>query len=243
MTADRLVLQVTSPADGQRTVTVLSDRVRQVSVFGDPIRNGAAVGLATGALGPVGHYTVWEHTAASPIVHALLLGSLGGGGSARGCRVQSRGRRLSCIRGDCPHCSAAGGHDSTRNPLVTDTVDERSAVMIRFFAVLGFIMSTALVAHAQRVASFPDLPMRLNLGDEVTVGEIGGATSHGRLTEITPERLTLRMDSRDVVITRERVREVRACCDSLGNGTLIGLVAGATLGALVARGFSDHPGR
>ena len=91
LSTDRLVLRVTSPADGQKTVTVLSDRVRQVSVFGDPIRNGAAVGLATGAaLGLIGHYTVWEHTAASPIVHALLLGSLGAGVGALADAVFSR---------------------------------------------------------------------------------------------------------------------------------------------------------
>jgi hypothetical protein len=91
MTPDRLVLRVTSPADGQGTVTVGSDRVRQVSVVGDSIRNGAAIGLASGAaLGLVGHYTVWERTAASPIVHVLLLGSLGAGVGAIADAVFSR---------------------------------------------------------------------------------------------------------------------------------------------------------
>ena len=114
--------------------------------------------------------------------------------------------------------------------------------IIRVLAALGLVVGTAVFAHAQdRVASFADLPMRINLGDRLTVQESGGATWRGRLTHITPEQLVLRVDGRDRVMARNEVRQVRICCDSLRNGTLIGLGAGAVLGVLVASDFSERP--
>jgi hypothetical protein len=113
--------------------------------------------------------------------------------------------------------------------------------MLWILALFGLITGvTASPARAQLVQSFPELQLRLDLQDKVTVIDTGGTTWRGRLIQVTREQLVVRVDSRDVALGRDRVQQVRVCCDSLLNGTLIGLGAGATLGALAAVDFSGH---
>ena len=87
MTPERIVVRV----GPQRDVTLHARSLRELSLVGDPIGDGAAIGFGAGvALGLVGHYTVWRRTAASPVIHALLLGSLGAGVGALADAISRR---------------------------------------------------------------------------------------------------------------------------------------------------------
>lgn len=96
------------------------------------------------------------------------------------------------------------------------------------------------LATAQPVASFSELPQRLNVGDTVTVDRVDGTQARGRLVRMTADLLVLKTADDEVPLTGDRVRRVAVCCDSLVNGTLIGLAAGSVFGVVVARSITEH---
>lgn len=96
-------------------------------------------------------------------------------------------------------------------------------------------------AAAQRVETFAELPLRLNVGDTVTVYEVDGTRVRGLFVRMAPEMLVLRTGDADVTLAADRVRRVGTCCDRLLNGPLIGFAAGGIFGVLVVRDFSDRP--
>jgi hypothetical protein len=111
--------------------------------------------------------------------------------------------------------------------------------VIPVFAV-GLLLVAAL-AGAQPAASFEDLPLHLNLDDQIRVVSEDGRTIRGTLVALSPDALDVRADGNVHRFTPETTREVGVRGDSLANGAIIGLGAGAAYGGAFAYGFSDHP--
>lgn len=96
------------------------------------------------------------------------------------------------------------------------------------------------LATAQAVASFADLSQRLNVGDTVTVDRVDGTQTRGHLVRMTPDVLVVKTAADDVALDRAQVRRIAVCCDSLLNGALIGLAAGAVLGVSASRSLAEY---
>lgn len=103
------------------------------------------------------------------------------------------------------------------------------------------LLLAATVAGAQPATTFGELPLRLNTDDSVRVIGADGATTRGTIVGISPATLEVRVNGDIRTFTPDSVREVAVRGDSLRNGTLIGLGAGAAYGVAFARAFSDHP--
>ncbi|MGE0461475.1 MAG: hypothetical protein AB7Q16_08915 [Vicinamibacterales bacterium] len=88
--------------------------------------------------------------------------------------------------------------------------------------------------------SFARLPDHLNVGDTVTVESADGAEVRGRVIRMVPDAIVVTGPSAERMVDASGVLRISACCDSLQNGTLIGLGIGAVFGALFAAGFSDN---
>jgi hypothetical protein len=103
---------------------------------------------------------------------------------------------------------------------------------VRSLAAVVLVLLLAPAAHAQAPESFAALPLRVNLGDTLTVVTDDGRRTRGRLIGITPAELVLRTDrARSVSLPAAGIREVaKRGRDSLTNGALVGLGAGAALG-------------
>jgi hypothetical protein len=112
--------------------------------------------------------------------------------------------------------------------------------MTRAFALPILLSVAACAANPPPVATFGDLPDRVNLGDAVTASGDGDERWRGHVVGMRPDELVLRVEGREVVLAADRVRRVAMCCDSLKDGPLIGLGIGAGLGALVFSGFSER---
>jgi hypothetical protein len=106
--------------------------------------------------------------------------------------------------------------------------------MLRTLLALILLIGPAASAGAQTVASFAELPLRLDLGDTVTVRGSDDRTWRGRILGMRPGELVLRTDVEDVTFTSAEVRAVSACCDGVRNGTLIGLGVGLAMAGLSA---------
>ena len=90
---------------------------------------------------------------------------------------------------------------------------------------------------------FQDLPLFVSLGERVTVTDNTGRELQGEIIDISPSALSVlvddtRHDIQEANITRIRQRRP----DSLKNGTLIGLLAGALFGGLGMAGSGGEPG-
>jgi hypothetical protein len=106
-------------------------------------------------------------------------------------------------------------------------------------AALLLLCASATRVEAQGVASsFDQLAVLVNPGDKITVVDITGGETKGRIEKLSPDRLTLvtpagsrELGEADVALIRQR-RD-----DSLKNGAIIGAVAGTvyyvTLAALL----------
>jgi hypothetical protein len=105
--------------------------------------------------------------------------------------------------------------------------------MPRPLIVLIFICAVSRPAQAQTVATFEDLPLRLNVGDTVTIDTHAGQAWHGRILRITPDRIVLGTQGRDVTLTAPQVHTVSSCCDAVSNGGLIGLGVGGLIAGLI----------
>jgi hypothetical protein len=103
------------------------------------------------------------------------------------------------------------------------------ALLCRTLTVVAIIMATAIPGRAQVLATFRELPLRLDLGDTVTVLDLRGTRVRGRVLSLTPDQIVVGDSAPGVAFTSDRVRQVERCCDSIKNGTLIGAL---TLGAI-----------
>lgn len=106
--------------------------------------------------------------------------------------------------------------------------------------VAGFLW-LATSAAAQPVATFADLPVRLNVGDRVSVEDRSGAVTSGRLERLTPEELAVAAETGTArVFPAARVRRVQRRGDSLGNGMSLGAIIGGALGGALGGAFSGE---
>jgi hypothetical protein len=110
--------------------------------------------------------------------------------------------------------------------------------VVRTAAILVFLWS-ASPAGAQVLGEFSELPRRIHPGDSITVVDLAGQAWSGRVAELTADRIVLEARER-ITFERERVQEVKHCCDPLMNGTVIGLAAGAAFGFAAAVRFSGE---
>ena len=99
-------------------------------------------------------------------------------------------------------------------------------------------------AEAQVATTLAELPLRVNLDDTVTVTGPSGETWRGRVLDMEPDWLVLRIpssgDSRELRLTRDQVSQVvLRKRDSLRNGAFIGLGTAAFV-YLAALAASDN---
>lgn len=95
-------------------------------------------------------------------------------------------------------------------------------------------------ASAQVVATFADLPLRLNIGERVTVEDRSGAAVKGTVQRLTSEEIVVTTTGGERVFTRASVSRIQRRGDSLRNGMLIGAVLGGALGGAFAGSFSGE---
>jgi hypothetical protein len=98
-------------------------------------------------------------------------------------------------------------------------------------------------ASAQQAASsFEQFETRLKPGDTVYVIDRSGQETKGRIDLITAASLQLRLDgSRREIFKSDVARVERRSRDSVRNGLLIGLGAGAALGFFAGRSVDEGP--
>ena len=111
---------------------------------------------------------------------------------------------------------------------------------LRLSIAIAAVSATAAcgAARAPLTTSFAQLPDHLNVGDTVTVEGTNGAEVRGRVVRMAPDALVVSGPSAERMLDAGGVLRISACCDSLRNGTLIGLGSGAALGALFGAGFN-----
>ncbi len=123
--------------------------------------------------------------------------------------------------------------------------------MTRPTLVLGLLTVAATVAASPAEAqttsdhlSFDRLALLINQGDRISVTDRNGRELHGRLIDLSPGVLSLRIDyarhdleEAEISIVRRRHR------DSLKNGAISGFISGAVVAAILMRGAGEyHPG-
>ena len=105
---------------------------------------------------------------------------------------------------------------------------------MHFFSVVAiavFATFIPAIGTAQTV-TFDALSKYVDVGDLVTVTAADGTRSSGRITALTGLSLELKVDSGNAWFSGSTLRRVQVN-DSLANGSIIGLVAGAVPGAIV----------
>jgi hypothetical protein len=101
-----------------------------------------------------------------------------------------------------------------------------------FLILLVIIVPAALAAQGP-ARSFEELRSRPRAaaGESVQVIDSAGASIKGKIAEITNNSLTLTIDGTPRVMNESLIKEIRyRPKDSLWNGTLIGIIAGAGVG-------------
>ena len=107
--------------------------------------------------------------------------------------------------------------------------------------VMLALAGLAASASAQEATRFADLPLRLNLGDEVGVEDRSGVVTWGRLERLTPDEIAVAaMPGAERVFPGANVRRVQKRGDSLGNGMRLGAVIGGVFGCGVFGAFSGE---
>ena len=100
--------------------------------------------------------------------------------------------------------------------------------------VMAFVGGPAS-ASAQALTVFADLPLRLNLGDEVTVDARDGDSFAGHVVRMTADQIAVAgADARQRVFAATDVQRVRRRGDRLVNGVRIGAIVGGAGGAVLA---------
>lgn len=99
----------------------------------------------------------------------------------------------------------------------------------------------AASASAQEATTFADLPLRLNLGDEVGVEDRSGVVTWGRLEHLTPEEMVVAAQpGAQRVFPGASVRRVQKRGDSQWNGMRLGALIGGAFGCGVFGAFSGE---
>jgi hypothetical protein len=123
--------------------------------------------------------------------------------------------------------------------------------MKRYMAAMGIVgLASALwgttPAAAQQVSSFEQLQVLVKPGDTVTVTDMTGTTTKGKIEALTPE--SLRLSANDIVreFSANDTRLVRQRkSDSLKNGAIVGAVtsggAAAVMVGVLCAAFGDCP--
>lgn len=93
---------------------------------------------------------------------------------------------------------------------------------------------------AQSVQTFPELPLRVNLGDKVRIEDPSGATRAGRVLRLTPEEIVVDTAAGEQRFTSATVREVALRRNSRRKGVLIGAGVGAVIGAVAGCAGPDR---
>ena len=109
---------------------------------------------------------------------------------------------------------------------------------MHFFSVVAiavFATFIPAIGTAQTV-TFDALSKYVDVGDLVTVTAADGTRSSGRITALTGLSLELKVDSGNAWFSGSTLRRAQVN-DSLANGSIIGLVAGAVPGAIVGNLF------
>jgi hypothetical protein len=103
--------------------------------------------------------------------------------------------------------------------------------MIRSFR-LALLMNvcTMSVASAQPLPSSSEDFSAMTRGRELIVVEESGVENTGRLLRVTPDTLTMTIRGKTHTFPRQQVTAIFERGDSVKNGTVIGLVAGAAIG-------------
>lgn len=105
------------------------------------------------------------------------------------------------------------------------------------FALAGLAAS----ASAQEATRLADLPLRLNLGDEVGIEDRSGAVTWGRVERLTAEEIVIAAQrGGERVFPGASVRRVERRGDSLLNGMGRGAVIGGAFGCGVFGVFSGE---
>ncbi len=110
-------------------------------------------------------------------------------------------------------------------------------VIAAAFVFVGLVSSVS----AQPVSTFPDLSLRLDTGDVVSVEDTTGRVLSGRVTRVTPAELVVTPTAgAERVFVAASVRRVERRGDGLGNGMRRGAIIGAVLGGALGSVFSGE---
>ncbi len=98
------------------------------------------------------------------------------------------------------------------------------------------VMSSAVPARAQAAgdSSFASLRSRLSVDDLVSVTDMAGKVLDGDVEEISNATLVIRNGSRAVTLRESDIRRIVRRGHAIRNGALVGLAAGAWVGAAYA---------
>jgi hypothetical protein len=108
-------------------------------------------------------------------------------------------------------------------------------------AAAAILLLPALALGQEPVKTFDQLGTRLKIGDTVWVTDVAGGEHKGKLANVSASALTLRSDGAPRDFAAENVRAIRwRQPDSVLNGTLIGLAAGAAGGAIFTAAITEN---
>jgi hypothetical protein len=109
-------------------------------------------------------------------------------------------------------------------------------------AAVLLLLGVSITEAQERAGSLEQLRSRVTAGDEVTVTDVMGRETHGRLLELSSSSLVLVANKTRTEFVEADVETVSRR-DSRWNGTLWGLGAGGVLGVLLDRSLVDEYGR
>lgn len=107
----------------------------------------------------------------------------------------------------------------------------RLVLMLIRSLVAGMLLIPSLGA-AQIPQSFEDLPLRVNLSDQLQIEDQSGAKFSGRLTRLTRGDLTIQTGAGEKDFTADSVRAASVRGHALRRGALVGAAVFAVLGAV-----------
>jgi hypothetical protein len=115
---------------------------------------------------------------------------------------------------------------------------------IRFLggAAVLLLFGVSVTEAQERAGSFEQLRSRVTAGDEVTVTDVMGRETRGRILELSSSSLVLVADKTRTVFVQADVETV-SLTDSRLNGILWGLGVGGVLGVLLDKSLTDEYGR
>lgn len=111
--------------------------------------------------------------------------------------------------------------------LVPREVRRRGLVL--FVALTSLVPS---IGAAQVLQSFEDLPLRVNLNDQVQIQDESGARVTGRVTRLTRDEIMIQTSAGEKRFTRDTVHVAAMRGYALRGGAVIGAGAFAVLGAI-----------